>query len=375
MTRRPRILIAPLNWGLGHATRCIPIIRHLIYIGCEVFIAGNGISGQVLKVEFPDLKYVELPDFSMKYSRSKGLVKWKILVQLVKLLTNVKKERTYLNKFLEKNQFDALISDNRFGFWHPSIPTVFITHQLRVISPFGSLSTNLLEKIQRNWFNRFTECWIPDFKKEPSLAGTLSHPSKLPEKKVRYLGPLSRFEPVRPEQLENAGRQTDIDCLISLSGPEPQRSVLEEILLKEARSMHQKIVLVRGLPGEYGKPKEIDSGKVEVYNYADAVLMNQLVNRAKLVVARSGYTTVMDLLKLGKKAIFIPTPGQTEQEYLAKHLSETNLACCFDQKDFSLREAIRKAGEFPFHFPYKPEDMENYKTAVEEFVRSLAYSR
>lgn len=355
------MLIAPLNWGLGHATRCIPIINYLLSTGCQVVIAGNGASGRVLKQEFPQLEYVELPQFTMKYSRFSLLVKWKILFSLPNLLININKEHRFLRQFLLENKIDAIISDNRFGFWHPTIPSVFITHQLQIISPFGAISTRVLERIQRNWLKRFTECWVPDFEGTPNLSGELSHPKKLPGIPVRYLGPLSRFEPITSS--------AEIDCLIVLSGPEPQRTLLENMLIKEAVSLPMKIVLVRGLPSGVQPLKT--SGNMVVYDYAPTEQLNDLVNKAAFIVARSGYTTVMDLLKLRKKTVLIPTPGQTEQEYLARHLSNEKLACCFTQQEFSFAEALEKAASFPYEFPFSAEDMENYKNHLQSFMQSI----
>ncbi len=240
--KRAKILLAPLDWGLGHATRCIPIVKELLSLDCEVIIAATGVQKALLEQEFPFLPFVELPGYRVKYGKNRALTLLKIVAGIPKILIRIKAENAWLRAFQERERVDAVISDNRYGLYHADVFSVFITHQLLIRTPFGSRIDGILQRIQYRWLNRFSICWVPDLPGKDSLAGELSHPRQLPSIPVRYIGTLSRFE--KKEILPGC------DLLILLSGPEPQRTLLEKILLDQLSACPGKIILVRGLLAE-----------------------------------------------------------------------------------------------------------------------------
>ncbi len=342
---KPRILVAPLDWGLGHATRCIPIIRELLAQGCEPWLAGEGAQESLLKEEFPQLSFLQLDGYRIRYSRSAVGLLLSIFRQTHKILTAIKKENAWLKKMIAEYDFDGVISDNRFGLYHASVPCVFITHQLAIKSPLGKWSERILQKRNYRFINRFTTCWVPDLKGKNNLAGQLSHPGKKPNIPVKYIGLLSRFDSYSP--LGDGGKKGHL--LIILSGPEPQRSVLEDKIIKEIGHYNGTASILRGLPGSSSLIPS--SNMIHFYNHLPADELGKEMLHAEYVISRSGYSTVMDIVTLKKKSILLPTPGQTEQEYLSKYLSEKKIAFCISQKEFSLADALAKAKQFVYHFP------------------------
>lgn len=352
-----RVLVAPLEWGLGHATRCIPIIKELINQKCEVFIAAEGATYSLLKQEFPALTFLPLMGYRMKYSRKRYFLPLKILAQFPKLIFTIYKEHQWLKKMVKKYKIDAVISDNRFGLYHSKIPSVYITHQL-LIKTGNVFTEKIAKRIHFYFINKYDECWIPDFEIN-GLAGKLSHPKKLP-KKIKYLGGLSRFE------LNTAEKKYDI--LISISGPEPQRTIFEDKILSNLPSYSGKVLLIRGLPGSSEELK-FENPLVEIKNHLSAKVLNEAILQSGMIISRCGYTTIMDLIRLQKKAILIPTPGQTEQEYLARFLMENKIFYTISQKDFVLQNTLQQAHVFSFAIPGY--DMEQYKKVINQFIRSL----
>jgi uncharacterized protein (TIGR00661 family) len=338
MLGRKRILVAPLDWGLGHATRCIPIIKELRCRQHEVIIAAEGATKALLENEFPGIDCLPLQGYRIKYARTKKGLLLSVITQIPKLLLSIKRERKWLEKTIKKNKIDIVISDNRFGLWNKKIYSIFITHQLVIKTPFLEA---LLQKLNYSFINRFNECWVPDLEKLPGIAGELSHPKKLPATPVSYIGCVSRFE--KSEVLKEQKK-----ILILLSGPEPQRSLLEKKLMHQANKISLPILFIRGLPGN---PISLNTAPHITYiNHLPANGLQQALLEAEFVVARSGYSTVMDLMKLKKKSILIPTPGQTEQEYLAKHLMQQRFAFTVDQENFNLEKALLAAQLFSYSF-------------------------
>ncbi len=330
---KPVALVAPLDWGLGHASRCINIIKLLLIAGYDVVIASEGVQNLILASEFPSLKFVKLYGYRIKYGSKGWLTQVKILMQIPKILIAIKRERSWLHDFASKNQINLIISDNRYGFYHPDIPSVFVTHQLEIKIPFGKWMKGLLQRINYAFINKFNECWIPDTAGEINLAGTLAHVSKPPLCKLVYVGILSRIKKL-PLPIQHK-------LLVLLSGPEPQRTILENRILAQLIKYKIPAVFVRGLAAELNK---MDAPSyIEIHNFLNGSDLEKLINQSAIIVSRSGYTTIMELMPLGKKCIFIPTPGQTEQEYLATYLTERGWACSANQQNFSLPQLIDKA--------------------------------
>jgi uncharacterized protein (TIGR00661 family) len=353
------ILVAPLDWGLGHATRCIPLINYLLSLNCKVIIAASNGQEKLLKQEFPHLKFVNLSGYKIQYSKEERFFTLKILLQLPKIFRAVQAEKKWLNEFASKNKINAVISDNRFGLHHPAVVCVFITHQLTVKAPFA-LAEKIIQFFNYRFINKFNQCWVPDYNSQPNIAGALSHPKNLPAIPVKYLGGISRFEGGEYPAKE-------YELLIVISGPEPQRTVFEKKMMAELQSFEGKVLFVRGLPGsEQALPP---SESITFKNHFSASEMEDAFAKSEYVISRTGYTTVMDICKLQKKAILVPTPGQTEQEYLAKHLTQQGWCLTFKQDNFNLKEALQKASTFPFSIPHM--QMDEYKKVLLNFVNIL----
>jgi predicted glycosyltransferase len=362
-TNKNTILVAPLDWGLGHAARCIPIITELQNYPYRIIIAADGAVETMLKQQFPHLEFIPLPGYNIKYSKNKRWFKLMLLIQFPKILSAILKEHRWLNKVTKELAICAIISDNRFGLYHSSIPSVYITHQLFIKSG-NPLTDRIATLIHRKYIKNYTQCWIPDYESKINLAGSLSHGTRLPSNAV-YMGCLSRFE--RRKTAENT-----VELLVILSGPEPQRSIFENILFEQLNTYRGRVLFVRGLPRQENNAALLESGfasNIVIKNYLGAAELNAAMQSAALVICRSGYTSIMDLVKLGCRAVLVPTPGQTEQEYLAAYMCGQQIFYTMPQQGFSLTQAIAQAANFPYRMPAL--DMERYKTVVRQFAESL----
>lgn len=359
-TRKPLVLVAPLDWGFGHTTRCIPILRKLVLLNCSIVVACNSKQRLLLEGEIADIRFVHLDGYDIRYGKNRLSTICQLILQIPKILTRINCEHRWLKSFLQTNQIDLLISDNRYGMQSKKIPCVFITHQLHIKTGLGNLIDRRVQKRLYKYINQFTACWVPDWS-DPvkNAAGLLSHPQKLPSVPVRYLGCLSRLN--RTTNNNNA-----IDILIILSGPEPQRSVLEKIVLTQLREFRGSGVLIRGILKEDHIPS---FDKIEVINFATTDQLNNLLSSAVVVICRAGYTSIMDILKTGKKSILIPTPGQAEQEYLADHIDQNRLGCKATQKNFNLDFSLQKLRACSFNSI--DDEMNDYEPVIEELVNSL----
>ncbi len=323
-----KIIVAPLNWGLGHATRCIPIIISLLEKGFTPVIASDGDALDLLQKEFPDLESISLPSYNIQYKKR---LKLGLFLQIPRLKKTIRKEKQIIGNYLNEHDVHGIISDNRFGVRNKNVPSVYITHQLRVLSGITTIFTSA---IHQRIIRKFDECWVPDVEGNSNLAGRLSQ-LKNTTITIKHLGILSRFE---SESVE-----INNDILILLSGPEPQRSKLEKLLLKEFAGYQARITLVRGKMAAVQTTSH--QGNILVYNFVLSEKLQELINSSALVICRSGYSSILDLAKLSKKAFFIPTPGQTEQEYLANNLKAKKIAPFAKQDDFS-KELLDKVDEY-----------------------------
>lgn len=347
-----RLLVAPLDWGLGHATRCIPLVKSLLGANARLWLAGEGAQETLLRNEFPQLPFLQLPGYRVKYSRKALAVK--LLFQWPGLRRSVRMEQAWLDEKINEYGFEVVISDNRFGLHHSRANCIFLTHQLRIRTGWGRLADGLAQKINYKYINQFNECWVPDLLASPGLAGDLSHPGNLPAIPTRYIGVLSRFNKNgsaqyagnRPQILPDSNLSPHI--LVLLSGPEPQRTILENIIIDQVVKYRGSATILRGLPGEQTILPSTNS--IQFYNHLPTGDLEKELQRAEWVIARSGYSTIMDLAALGKKSILIPTPGQSEQEYLGRHLVEIKKAFCTRQKSFNLIKALNDAKNFNYSF-------------------------
>ncbi len=346
-----RVLVAPLDWGLGHATRCIPIIKALQELGKTVLLAGDGPSAQLLQTEFPSLTFLPLRGYHISYAKSAWGLPWQLLSQSPKIFQAMKDEQAWLDALIEEQQLDLVISDNRYGLYSKKIPCVLITHQLTIKMPFVWLERQV-QRIHYSLINRFHSCWVPDVKGKQNLGGELSHPVRMPAIPVKWIGLLSRFA------ISNQSTSSfNYKYCFLVSGPEPQRTLLEGIILKNIQDLEEPMVLVRGLPSSQNNALFSPSNSVTthlpiripnqltVFAHLPAADLEQLILSSEWVICRSGYSTLMDLTALGKKAILIPTPGQTEQEYLAQQLSKQGIFYSVAQSKFSLGATIAEANK------------------------------
>ncbi len=333
------VLVCPLNWGLGHATRCIPLIRQLIDENCRVIIAASGATLNLLKQEFGSgVEYEDFPGKEIRYSRGKFMI-LKLTAQLPAFLYSIYKEYRWMQKQVKCIKPDIIISDNRYGARSGSAVSVFLTHQLFVqMPPRLRLFQRLANSINHIFIRAFDHCWVPDVPDTPGLSGNLSHQRHLPF--VRFTGPLSRFS-VDKEYI-CSGYHDLLPrnfILVILSGPEPQRSILEDKLKEELSE--EVLVGFRAVPGKMQLKK---SENHYWFDHGDTDMMGWCLKNCRAVISRSGYTTLMDMAVFGKKAVLISTPGQTEQEYLAGLFSRQNYTVSLAQRDLSgIKDALVKS--------------------------------
>ena len=337
-----RILVAPLNWGLGHVARCIPIIRALEQMGASVILASDGMALNLLKAEFPHLPALKLPSYRIRY-KSANMIR-NIAWQLPRISYAIRAEQWATERLVREHGIEGIISDNRYGCFSARAKCILLTHQLRVQVPNAILEW-AANRVLRLALAKFDNIWVPDVPGTPNLSGKLSHMQEPPPSRVQFIGPLTR--------LQQYERSPEYDVAVVLSGPEPQRSILEQRLLEQAMNLPRKFIFIQGRT--QSKEHYFVSEHVEVVSYLTSKDLNDVLLASKVVVCRSGYSSIMDLTALGKKALLIPTPGQTEQEYLAQYLAEQQLFVSQHQDAIDLESGLNglsktygfKAGQFP----------------------------
>ena len=350
-----RVLVAPLDWGLGHATRCVPIIERLLAEGYEVVIAADGYPLRFLRREFPHLDWVKFEGLKVEYADGQSQV-GAMLRQLPRFLRDIWREHKRLKEIVRMYDIDMVVSDNRFGLWCRGVYSVYMTHQLMVKMPRGLEWMEWAVWRFHRWFiKHYDECWVPDIEGDGNLSGDLSHKYPL-LKNTKFIGVLSRFSSEKVEwedvrvEAEALGLQQRYDVVAVLSGPEPHRSNLEQeitdnrlqiiegqqstvnsqqtITPSEQSSRppktggqykivnsQQSLLIVQGLPEDDLRLAEHRDG-VDYIPHLPTRLLQWYMQEAEEIVCRSGYSSIMDLHTIGRKAHLIPTPGQTEQEYL-----------------------------------------------------------
>ncbi len=333
------IYFAVLNMGLGHATRSLPVMKALQQRGHRLVIGSSGRAMAFFRQEMPDASFVVTPDYGITYSKSKLL--WpRLLLQAPGVLWAVMLEKELTHQVVFTRAIDCIISDNCYGAHSKLVPSYFISHQLYFAMP---RSMTLLRRTV-GWVNRlphrfYQKIFVPDIEKagEGLISGALS---EIPSKQSDRYSHIGWLASVNKNNLSE-----DIDVLVSISGPEPQRTFLEEKVLADIRSIPGKKVVLLGKSEEEQLLSE--DSYLTVYNHLPRENMNALLNRAKIIVSRPGYTTLMELAELGRKALLIPTPGQTEQIYLAKRLMDQNLYFSVEQSKLDLARDLQKATQFP----------------------------
>lgn len=328
---RPRILVAPLDWGLGHATRCIPLIRQFRELGAEVVVAGERAVADLITKEFPDITILPLPGYGVRYSTNRNWFTFKLLLQIPRIISAIRQEHRWLRQQQKSWHFSGILSDNRYGMHHPDVPSVIVTHQLNIRTGKKWLD-RLARMVNHRLISRFSACWVPDLSGDLSLAGQLSSCESTLPFDVKHIGPLSRMrKDIMPRP---------VGLLILISGPEPSRGLFETSMLDWLKKNKTEATVVLGKPGSVD-PLPLADG-IQLFRHLPAEQLNELIAGADMIIARCGYSTVMDLAIMGKKAVLVPTPGQQEQEYLASYLREKNWFACIREEDL---------------FQYKPEEL------------------
>jgi len=334
------ILYFVLDWGLGHATRSTALIRAILDQGHRVVIISTGRSLNLLRREFEDCVCINLPDYHIRYSRYKALLVPHLIAQVPGILIRIHREQRRTERLAFRFGADCIVSDNRYGCFSKNLPSYLLTHQLRFHLPRPiAWSAWMSEWFNRFQFRHYRKVFVPDEAPAPNLSGELSHRGRVAaHPKLFYAGPLSSLRPCGT----GGG---DIEFLFIVSGPEPQRTRLEELFFDQAGDLPGRKVMVLGRPeaDHHGVPRR--SG-LEVYPHVSRGRMAGFICRAKYIIGRSGYSTIMDLAASGKKAILLPTPGQTEQEYLARHVRESGLFFSIEQEGLDLGKALRDAERF-----------------------------
>lgn len=329
---RKRILITPLDWGLGHATRCIPIIYELLYQNFEVLVASSGDAALLLKEHFPELKHFLLPGYHPVYPANGAMV-LKMVQQLPAFTAAIKKENKLICEIVNREKVKVIISDNRYGCYAATTKNIFITHQVHLLMPDDWKWMEAgVNKVNHHMIRQFDECWIPA-ESEALIPELLKGRETL---SAKFIGYLSRLSPVSAPK--------KYDAVAMVSGPPPQRAIYAALLRQQLLKRNLKALLITGEPGLEKSHQQIN--QLETVNHLDTTGVNEAMAQTDLVITRSGYSSVMDLMKLGKKAILVPTPGQTEQEYLAKTLREKGLAYSMPQNEFDLEKALTEVENY-----------------------------
>jgi len=339
-SRKKRVFIAPLNWGLGHATRLLPLINYLLAKNYKIYIGASGRSKEVLQQEVSQCTFFDFPEYPIKYPQSRFFVTRFMLIIFPQMLLAMKNEQKKLRILHKKYQFDLIISDNRFSLALTGVKSLLVSHQLRYKLPWPIQKMEWLpEYFNYSHFRKYDRIIVPDTDENKTLTGDLSHNMRyLPYNKLYYLGIMTTVEMDISEDEEN------IDYLVLISGPEPQRTKFEKIVINQVKSLQGRVVVALGKPE---KNYKIRMGNSVIYSYLNRNKISKYLGRAKFIVSRPGYTTVMEMIESGKRGLFIPTPGQIEQVYLAKYFMDNKWCYSVSQYKFDLSNAVKIAQTYP----------------------------
>jgi hypothetical protein len=327
-----------------------------------VLFAGNEWQRKYISETFPAIETIHRDGYDVTYSKRGSGFLFSLFYQMPRLVKTIRKEHEWLENLTKGRHFDGIISDNRYGLFHNKIPSVMMTHQLLAQSGMGEAIDQVLRRLHYKYIQRFWSCWVVDVEGDPNLSGKLAHPGVVP-KNAHYIGLLSQIAE------EKSGASKEEHLLVLLSGPEPQRSILSEKLWGQVQGHKGKVVFVDG-SNDATEPSGIPP-HISYYKQLTKADLVPLIAGASMVVCRSGYSTLMDLVALNKKAILIPTPGQTEQEYLGKHLHTEGVFYSVPQKRLDLHQALIDCQLFPFRPVEIREAHMQYVPILEQWVKSL----
>ena len=362
MSKRKRILVAPLDWGLGYAARCIPVIAKLRQYGVDIVIASEGRPHDLLRKEFPNLEHIRFPDHTPQTLYEETLA-WSIMKNFPALEKDFQQEHLAVESEIKHLNIDAVISDTRLGAYSETVPSILLIHQLNTLLPaYLQWGERIATLALRNQCNKFSECWIPDFEGTDNLAGKLSHPQTLPRNSF-FIGPISRVTWTETKK--------EMEILVILSGTEPERTIFEQEIVSQLQQTTHHSIVVRGKPEHSTRLKFSDN--IILVNSLQSDEFSKAIALSNIIVARPGYSTIMDLSFAGAKAIFIPAPQQAEQEYLAGELMKKKICYSEPQEEFSLQRSMEKAKEYSgFTHRFSP-DHTTLRQRIEQLLITIGY--
>jgi hypothetical protein len=333
-----KILYGVYHWGLGHATRSLGLIRALVERGDAVTIVmAPGPGLRLLRSELgAACEYFPFRDTPAPFSRYPVVFYLRMTAAMPWVLAGYRREHRLAEKLVAERHYDLVVSDSRLGLWSAAVPSYCIFHSIHQRVPlFSRFTERFVERNQRDLLRGFTKILVPDVAASDGLSGWLGHDPAFDwgAERIQYIGPLSSVPRMDVEQ--------DIDVFFSVSGIEPQRGLLEKIVLRALPRLSGRIVVTLGRPRDSGECRTLDGATV--YGYLDRARQAEMLNRAQLVMTRSGYTTLMELAGLGRKALFVATPGQSEQEYLARFHRERGHVWSIEQKHLDIPRGIERA--------------------------------
>lgn len=350
------VLVCPMEWGLGHTVRLVPVIEQALSLGWQVILGADGMALDFLRDRFPALPWVRIPFYPVRYAATRRFF-LTLLSQLPGIIRAVRHNRNQLKALVTEKKIDLVITDHRYGMTHPDIPTVFITNQLWLKAPKGlSWGEPLVYSIHKRILRKFTQIWIADFAEAPGLTGKLTHPRKLP-KQAHYVDPISRLGTIEPKD----PGWGPVDQLAIISGPEPQRTLLEREVSGLFKTLPGRSVILKGKPSsghliEKPSSSTVPKASSEIIECAHAPdeTIAWLLKNARTIVCRPGNSSLSDLLTLGRTALLVPTPGQTEQEYVAQSLTERGYFLSCQQGKLTQRkmDELMKFQPKSFPMPY-----------------------
>lgn len=355
------VLVCPLDWGLGHVSRIIPILNRLLQNNCKLYISCSRSQFLFLQQENIPFEWIPCSSPEIKY-KARTLNAFDLLALVPRIYAGIVRDRKHIKQWIKKYNIHLIISDSRFGCYHKKIPSVVITHQINMkLPPSVSFFEPILSWHIKKRIRKFRYCWVPDIPSFPNFAGDLSLNHNL---SVQYIGILSRFEKAAPSL---QATQYEYEALGIISGPEPQRSIFAQLLLSQMKQLPFRCGLVMGKP-DYSKTP-VQDNNVTIFPFASSTELYQLILSSKYIVARAGYSTIMDLIALQRTAILVPTPGQTEQEYLANYYQTRKTFVVSTQENLKLDKALEELSVYTFNYQYTSNHL--LDNAIEKIIAEI----
>ncbi|GAA4464265.1 glycosyltransferase [Nemorincola caseinilytica] len=344
----------------------MPLIGHILEKGHMPVFAGNRAQQSIVSEAYgKDVPLLPLQGYDITYSPLNRVAQAGLLLQIPRVLRTIRQEHQWLQEVVRDHKIGGIIADNRYGLYHATVPAVIMTHQLHVLSGMGSVADGLVQRMHYRYLQRFGDVWVADTAGGHSLAGMLAQPEVLP-KNTKYIGLLSRFANGNNVPTDTSTADT---LLVLLSGPEPQRSMLSQVLWRQAAGYEGRVIFAEG-SDKAARPADIPPHITWHARLAGSVL-EEAMRAARLVVCRSGYSTLMDLAAIGKRAILIPTPGQTEQEYLGRRMHEQGIHHTMPQNGFDLGMAVKAAGHLHGYNAIPATAFAAYRHVLDEWLATL----